>query len=240
MKTLYALALCLSLSACGARTGLDIPERFTDATFTDDGPRTDDGTRPPVVLPPTMIDCTQRANCNHAACRDNPVCNAWVPGGCPMGQVHDAVTNECRACTSNDCDGLPSFCCSTPSCANAAACGLYVCAPIARHCGGLTSSECGIYDIDEDDAWGDCDEAVHDDCCTCHVALGCSDSPCMRGSYVRNNDCATCTATDCDEVSCMGLNGCPTNCPPASFFDGAHCRDCNTSGNTEFIPACSP
>jgi hypothetical protein len=238
MRLLRSLALlvAVALAACSARTPLQIPT-FDVAMIPDDGMIAQD-VRPEVVLPPANPDCTQRQNCNHGVCRMSPVCGDWVPGGCPPGQVHDAVTNQCRACIAADCDGLPSFCCMTNACAHAAACGLYVCAPIARHCRGLTSSACGIYDIDQDDAWGDCDEAVQDDCCACHVALGCFDSPCMFGQYVWNNDCATCTTNDCDEVSCMGLNGCPTNCARGMFFDGAHCRSCSTSGNQELIPAC--
>jgi hypothetical protein len=188
------------------------------------------------------VDCGQVENCYHIACWDDPkgVCGSIPdPGGCPMGQVHDIMTNACRACTADDCDGLASFCCGTPACTGNVACGLYICKEIDASCAAVTSASCGFHDLDGDDAWGDCDEAPSDPCCWCKIAVGCSDSPCGVGMYVNNNACAPCTSQTCGHIACMGLNGCDSHCPPTQYFDGFKCRDCSSSDSAALIPACN-
>lgn len=188
---------------------------------------------------PRTVDCSKTENCYHLACWDDPNCSSVAdPGACKQGQVKDVVSGACRDCTAADCDGLPSFCCGTAACAGSVECDLYICKDIEASCAGTTSATCGFHDLDADDAWGDCDEAPGDPCCWCKIAVGCADSPCGYGSWVEHGACKPCSATTCDHISCMGLNGCPTNCPGGQYFDGVSCHDCNTSSSEELIPAC--
>ena len=103
---------------------------------------------------------------------------------------------------------------------------------------GTTSATCGFHDLDGDDAWGDCDEAPADPCCYCKIAVGCADSKCAFGNKVEGGNCSPCTANDCAHPTCMGLNGCPTNCQAGFYFDGVRCRDCSMSDQVDNIPAC--
>jgi hypothetical protein len=202
----------------------------------------------PPIPDPTNVDCSNPLNCYHLVCYDDPNCSSTpAPGVCPVGQVNDLTKPDggadggpaCRPCTADDCDGLSSFCCGADVCKNAVACGMYVCAAIDATCGGVTSDTCGFQDLDFDDAWGDCDEAPSDPCCYCKIAVGCTDSKCTPGQYVKNGTCAACTANDCMHPPCMGLNGCPTNCPADQYFDGVKCRDCASTSSTDLIPACN-
>jgi hypothetical protein len=202
-----------------------------------------------LVPAPTSVDCSKKENCYHLVCYDDPNCqDVQNPGGCPIGMVAeinqpDGGTADggiaCRACTADDCDGLPGYCCGADVCKHSVECGMFVCANIAATCNGVTSDTCGFHDLDGDDAWGDCDEAPADPCCYCKVAIGCVDSKCTPGNYVKDGTCVTCTASDCIHPPCMGLNGCPTNCPAGNYFDGVRCRDCAVSSSTDFIPACN-
>jgi hypothetical protein len=194
------------------------------------------------VTPYPYVDCTKPENCYHVVCWNDPKANCGsvpAPGNCPVGQVTDITSGMCRECTADDCDGLASFCCGSPVCANSAACGLYLCKDIDAQCSGVTSATCGFQDLDSDDAWGDCDEAPSDPCCYCKIALGCIDSVCKPGNYVHAGACTPCTANDCDQISCKGLNGCATGCPPTQYFDGVRCRDCASTDSADVIPACN-
>jgi hypothetical protein len=200
------------------------------------------------VPDPTNVDCTKPQNCYHLQCYDDPNCSSTPdPGNCPVGQVNDLSQPDggpdggqaCRPCTADDCDGLSSYCCGADVCKNSVACGMYICAAIDATCTGVTSATCGFHDLDSDDAWGDCDEAPSDLCCFCKVAVGCVDSKCTPGQYVKNGACAACTANDCMHPPCMGLNGCATNCQAGWYFDGVKCRDCLSTSSTSLIPACN-
>lgn len=215
---------------------------------------TADGSTPPgidgggssgFVPVPSNVDCSKIENCYHLACYDDPNCQALPdPGNCPVGQVKeinpDGGEGACRACTEADCDGLPGFCCGADVCKNHVECGLYVCANIDATCNNTTSGTCGFHDLDGDDAFGDCDEAPSDPCCYCKIAVGCTDSKCGPGNWVKNGTCTPCTANDCVHPTCMGLNGCATNCPADQYFDGVRCRDCASSDQKDVIPACNP
>jgi len=206
-----------------------------------------------LVVAPQNVDCTKVENCYHLACWDDPACGeVQSPGNCPIGMVTD-LTKEagadggvaCRACTEDDCDGLAGYCCGADVCKNHVECGMFVCKDIEASCNGITSETCGFHDLDGDDAWGDCDEAPSDPCCYCKVAVGCTDSKCGFGQFVKNGACATCTAGDCLHPPCMGLNGCATNCPlddagGKQYFDGVRCRSCDSSSSVDLIPACNP
>lgn len=188
---------------------------------------------------PKKVDCSKQENCYHLACWDDPACSAvGDPGGCKQGQVKDIKAGVCRDCTADDCDGASSFCCGTAACSGSVACQLYICNDIAASCAGVTAATCGYHDLDSDDAWGDCDEAPSDPCCWCKIAVGCGDSKCKYGEYVDKGECKPCSATSCDRLSCMGLNGCATNCPAGAYFDGVACHDCYSSSSEDVIPAC--
>ena len=190
---------------------------------------------------PTKVDCGKVENCYHLACWLEPACQVTdlrPPGGCKPGQVKDIKSQACRDCTSDDCDGLPSFCCASSACSDSVACGLYICKEIGSDCSGVTSQTCGYHDLDEDDAWGDCDEAPSDPCCLCKIGIGCVDSPCKLGQYVRKGACDACSKDTCEQLPCMGLNGCATNCPTGQYFDGVTCRRCETTQAAMAIPAC--
>jgi hypothetical protein len=198
-----------------------------------------DGGDAAAVVMPTNIDCTKVENCYHLVCYDAPACTDVAnPGGCAVGQVKDISGGACRACTAEDCDGLPGFCCGSDVCKNTVACGMFICKDIEASCSGVTSDTCGFHDWDDDDAWGDCDEAPSDPCCYCKVAVGCIDSTCGVGHYVSNGSCASCSGSTCEHPSCMGLNGCSTNCPSGQYYDGVRCRSCADSSSQEYIPAC--
>ena len=187
--------------------------------------------------------CPDPSDCGNPACCFSPICAqqgaACNPGGCPVGQVLDPAAHICRACDVSDCSLVPALCCAAWACVGTTWCSAYICGDIGASCNGVTSS-CNQGDLDEDDSFGDCDEAFDDPCCPCKVAVGCgfgSTSICGYGEVVKNNQCAVCTPGDCSLPPCMGLNGCPTNCPPNQFFNGAWCEACFPflSGN---IPAC--
>ena len=188
---------------------------------------------------PTDVDCSDPKNCYHLICWDDPACSqVTTPGGCKVGEVKELGTGQCRACTKDDCDGLPSYCCGAAVCQGYLECTMFICREIAAACKGTTSETCGFHDLDGDDAWGDCDEAPSDPCCFCHVAVGCGDSECGGGEYVLpSGKCGQCTATTCSHPTCMGLHGCPTNCPKGEYFDGVRCRDC-TGLASAVVPAC--
>ena len=131
---------------------------------------------------PTDVDCSDPKNCYHLICWDDPACSqVTTPGGCKVGEVKELGTGQCRACTKDDCDGLPSYCCGAAVCQGYLECTMFICREIAAACKGTTSETCGFHDLDGDDAWGDCDEAPSDPCCFCHVAVGCEvESTCCR------------------------------------------------------------
>jgi hypothetical protein len=234
---LAALVLTLVLVAtpsCKAATTSTSAEGGTPTTGTDSG----------VITAPTNIDCTKKENCYHLVCYDAPECaDTPDPGACPVGQVKEIVSDggdgTCRACTEADCDGLPGFCCGADVCKNHVECNLYICKNIEATCMGTTGTTCGFHDLDGDDAFGDCDEAPTDPCCFCKIAVGCADSLCPKGNKVVAGACSPCTANDCAHPTCMGLNGCATNCQADFYFDGVRCRDCASSGQAVNIPACN-
>ena len=193
--------------------------------------------------PLTFSPCPNPNDCNNPACCLSPICaangSACDPGGCGVGQIRDPVAHVCRDCQAADCNLVPALCCAAPVCKGATWCSAYLCGGIDGSCGGKTSG-CNQGDLDADDSFGDCDEAFNDPCCPCKVAVGCgfgSTSLCGYGQVVKNNACAACTAGDCKLPPCMGLNGCPTNCPPGQFFNGAACEMCFPFLSMN-IPAC--
>jgi hypothetical protein len=199
----------------------------------------DNGCPPPQVTP-----CDNPNDCANPACCLSPVCQAagatCMPGGCDPGRIMDPLLQTCRDCTAADCQLVPTLCCGAAVCQNAPWCSAYRCTGIDASCGGKTSS-CNPGDLDQDDSFGDCDEAVADPCCPCKVAVGCFGGPntCAYGQAVKNNQCANCGPGDCALPPCMGLNGCPTNCPPGQFFNGAWCEACLPFFSSQ-IPACNP
>ncbi len=239
MRTVY-FALPAALGALVA-----LPMLAASCSSSNTGTKTDAGADGGggFTVVPNNVDCSKKENCYHLVCYDDPNCqDVPDPGNCPVGQVRgiapDGGPGDCRACTADDCDGLPGFCCGADVCKNTVECGLYICANIEAQCMATTSGTCGFHDLDGDDAFGDCDEAPSDPCCYCKIAVGCTDSKCGVGNWVNNGACAPCTANDCVHPTCMGLNGCPTNCPAAQYFDGVRCRDCASSNQADVIPAC--
>ncbi len=209
---------------------------------------------PPVSDPfdaatvPVNVDCSDPRNCVHLACYHSSACqNTTDPGGCPVGMVRDQRLHVCRQCTAQDCDGTPMFCCGADVCKPSPICAMYTCADIPAMCNGTTSGTCGFRDLDDDDGFGNCDVGLTDPCCTCKVAVGCAQSSitasslCSFGQQLKNGKCVACTKSDCAAIPCMGMNGCPTNCPPGQFFGGVGCRDCtggNGTSQASDIPAC--
>ena len=237
----HKICLALSITAFGWAGAACTIKTTTSSAATDAGQdssaATDTGEAGLTPIP-TKVDCTKPENCYHLACWDDPACATTPdPGGCKQGQVKDLKGGACRDCTADDCDGLSGFCCGTPACAASISCQLYICKDIDATCAAKTSATCGFHDLDGDDAWGDCDEAPSDPCCWCKIAVGCSDSLCGFGNYVQRGACAPCSASSCDRLSCMGLNGCPTNCPAGAYFDGVTCRACYDSSSESLIPA---
>ena len=240
-NTFVVLSACVSLTA----VLLAIPSCKSSSTAdmggVDASPAYDAAGGPKPV--PTNIDCTKKENCYHLQCYEAPECaDTPDPGACPIGQVKEIIADggagACRACTEADCDGLPSFCCGAEVCKNHVECDMYICKDIEATCMGKTGTTCGFHDLDSDDAWGDCDEAPADPCCYCKIAVGCADSKCAFGNFVANGNCQACSAQDCGHPTCMGLNGCPTNCQAGFYFDGVRCRDCTMSDQSANIPAC--
>ena len=228
---------CSSNDNTDSKAGDAAPDTATDGTTPGSDAADAPDSKPTPI--PTSVDCSKPENCYHLACWDDPACaDTPPPGGCAQGEVKDITSGACRACTAADCDGAASFCCGTAVCAGSVECNLYVCKDIEASCAGVTSDTCGYHDLDDDDAWGDCDEAPSDPCCWCKIAVGCPDSPCAYGNYIDHGACTPCSASTCDRLSCMGLNGCPTNCGPGSYFDGVKCHDCYTSSSEDIIPAC--
>ena len=241
MRTHVAAALVSVASFCVLAA---IPSCKSSSTTTPaEGGVPSNGFDAGLITAPTNVDCTKKENCYHLFCYDAPECaDTPDPGTCPVGQVKEILADggegACRACTEADCDGLPSFCCGADVCKGHTECNMYICKDIDATCMGTTSATCGFHDLDGDDAWGDCDEAPADPCCYCKIAVGCADSKCPSGNKVENGNCSPCTANDCAHPTCMGLNGCPTNCQTGFYYDGVRCRDCSMSDQAENIPAC--
>ncbi len=245
MRTPFAaLVACLTLTFVVVATpSCKSSSKSTAVDGGGAGPGLDSGFDSGLITAPTNVDCTKIENCYHLACYDAPECSSTPdPGACPVGQVKELVADggegACRACTEADCDGLPSYCCGADVCKNHVECGMYICKDIEATCAGKTGTTCGFHDLDGDDAFGDCDEAPSDPCCFCKIAVGCADSKCPSGNKVEGGNCSPCTANDCSRPTCMGLNGCPTNCQAGFYFDGVRCRDCSMSDQAANIAAC--
>lgn len=192
----------------------------------------------------SWTDCSKPECCETLTCLKSGVLGLSCQlGGCAPGKLMDPISHQCRDCTAADCQEVPDLCCGAPACQGAKWCTAYLCGPIDPLCNNSTSS-CNHGDLDGDDSFGDCDEAKADPCCPCKVAVGCcfGGNTCAYGQFVKNNQCADCTAADCSAPSCMGLNGCPTNCPAGQYFNGAWCAPCPTPApgfcTPMLIPAC--